>query len=393
VNLTRALLIAGVASALIVAGYLWLGRAPAEHAPAASAAAPAEAGVAPPPAAVAPAPARPESAAAVRAALAHAFHDVRLDRSALGDLAAGEVGRAATAFARGDDPAAAVRLADLEALCAQLAGAALAAAEGPDEHARLVAGSAGAAARALVEAQIAAEFAWRARFARGCAAAALDPQRIRARLERAAATGDAASLERLAALEPVSAVRLQGAALLGSARAQFLLALAVQPAQPLGARAWLESAARGDADAEAYWGACLLNGCFGAADPPAARDALESAARRGAFFALGALSSADAAGGPRRWSRSDAPVVPLSPRGPETLGLDPAASFAWTAFSAALARDGCFGFEFSTAAEALEAAARFERTLRPAELAVAHAAAAALEAATGTSTRRALGCD
>jgi hypothetical protein len=391
VNLTRALVIGLVASALIVAGYLWFGRAaplPAVNAPRTE---PVPA-IRDWPTPTVPSAPRAAPGSPVRAALARAFHDLPLDRTLIGDLEAGEVGAVAAALERGAGAAAAVQLSDLATLCAQVTGAALAETEGAEEHALLLAGGAGAAARAVLAAQLAAARAWRLRFGRGCAVAALDAPRISARLESAAAHGDAASLERAAALDPAPVARLQSAALLGSARAQFRLALAIQPAQPLGARAWLESAARGDADAEAYWGACLLNGCFGAADPPAARDALESAARRGALFALGALSSAEAAGGSRRWSGSDAAVVPLSPRGPEALGLDPAASFAWTAYSAALVRGGCFGFEFGPAAEALDAAARFERTLRPVELEAARAAARTLEASTGAATRSALGC-
>jgi len=342
-----------------------------------------------------PAPAAPAEPARspVRAALLRAFHDRPPDRATLEALAKGEVGSIAERLARDPSSAAAAELSDLERLCRDLAGASTAAGALEEQRAIQLAGGADAGARAVIEAGLVQAHEFRTRFAAGCAAARLDREAVRARLEASAAAGDPASLERLAEQDPAPLARLQSAALLGNARAQYLLAQALYATQPLGARSWLESAARGDADAEAYLGACQLSGCFGSADPAAARRSLESAARRGALYALGALGSAEAAGAPHRWAAADAPVVPVAPRAPDVLGLDAAQNYAWAALDAALARDGCFGFEFGIAAEALDGAERLERALRPAELDAARRAADALEAADGAAARRALGCD
>jgi hypothetical protein len=389
--LPRAIAIGAAVSAMLIAGYWWLRDARPEPESGAASARVSTPGAMPPPSATVPSPAAALTGSPLPAALTHAFHDVPLPRALMERLEKGDVVAVAGALERSGDPTAAVQLGDLAALCATVATADPAS-EGVEARAALIAGGAGPDARAVIDSGVVAVASWRARARPGCAAAAFDPARIRARLEAAAAAGDAASLERLAEQDPLPLLRLQSAALLGSARAQYRVALAILSTQPFGARGWLDAAAKRNPDAAALQAGCVLTGCFGPPDAPAARSAFESAARRGALFALGTLSSAEAAGGPRRWARSDAPLVPSAPGGPEALGLDASSAFAWTAFAAALARSGCFGFEFLPAAEALEAEARFKRNLRPAELDAARAAAAALEAADGAGVRRALGC-
>jgi hypothetical protein len=392
-NLARAAAIGAGCSAAIVATFLWFGRDEL------AAPRPARAPAAAPPRYVAgwTAPAAAPAAAAraptpARAALARAFHGVAPARALLERLVAGDVGAVARELGVQGDAASAVQLFDLAALCANEARAPP---DGvaTDERTALEAATAAPGGHDALGALIDARHQWSGRFAAGCAAASFDAGRIRRGLETAAARGDAASLERLASLDAQPYARLQSAALLGNARAQFRLALAYVAQQPPLARSWLEPAAKGDADAEAYYGGCLLSGCFGAPDPGAARTELAAAARGGSLYALGLLASSDAAGGVRHWSRADTFAAPVPPRDTEALGLEPAAAYAWSALDAELAADGCFGFEFGIAAEALDAQARFERALRPAELDAARAAAAELASTSGGAVRHALGCD
>jgi hypothetical protein len=382
-----------VAGALIAA-WLWRGTPPAApgvepavHAPLWTV--PGGAAQPSPTAAPAPAPARPT---AVRAALLRRFQGVPPPRELLDLLVAGDVAAVARQLTARDEPGSAAQLWDLAALCASDGGSGAAPA-GADERAALEATAGDAAAHATLAALIATRHAFAQRLAAGCAATTFDRALLERRLAASAARGEAASLERLATLDPQPLGRLTSAALLGSPRAQFRLALENLPKQPAAGRSWLEAAAKGDADAEAYYGACLLNGCFGTADAVAARAALESAARRGAPYALGLLASGGNADDLSRWSSADALVVPVPPREPDALGVDPSGRYAWASLAEQLATDGCFGFEFGTTAEALLVRGSFERTLRPAELTAARAAAAELAAGTAAATRHALGCD
>lgn len=379
-------------SAVIVVGYLALRASPsvslrARTTDTATVAAPTRSATSP------TAPIAHPAGTSVPAAIAHAFQGPALPRALRERLAAGDVAGVAAALTNGTDATSTVNLFDLEALC-QREGKGLPEAALGDEHAALEPAGLTPASRATVAALVAARHAWVDRFRVGCATATFDGATIRARLAATAASGDAASLERLGTTEARPLPRFTSAALLGNPRAAFRVALANFPAQARGARSWLEVAAQGDPDAEAYLGTCLLAGCAGPADPVAARLALESAARSGSLYALGLLASADAEGGARRWVRTDALIAPVAlPRDVGTLELDTATEYAWAALAANLAEQGCFGFEFTPAAEALETRALIETRLRSAELAAAKGRADELAAETLAATRHALGCD
>lgn len=380
-------------SAAIVAVYLLLRDEPAEPAAtptaaAAPTAAPAAVGVRVP--AAPPGRAPPAS---VRAAIAHEFRGIALPQALLNRLGAGDVASVARDLASAPDPAAAVELFDLQELCgAQIQGvtSGLVAADG---RAALEATGLSPANRATLAALLEEHHAWHDRFRPACAATLFDATSIRARLQAAGLRGDAASLERLAQLDPQPLARLQSAALLGNPRAAFRVALAELPKHVRDGRSWLEVAAKNDPEAGAYFGICLLTGCAGAADPVAARQALESAARSGSLFALGVLASADSPDGARRWARNDELVVPVAPRDLDALGINSTSAYRWASLAASLAAQGCFGFEFRITAEALEARTRFASSLRPAELASAQTEAQELAATTLGATRHSLGCD
>ena len=76
-----------------------------------------------------------------------------------------------------------------------------------------------------------------------------------------------------------------------------------------------------------------------------------------------------------RWSPLTAPVAPLLPREPDSMGLGAADRYAWAAFAGELAARGCFGFDITIAAEALAARPRLERALNPADVAAGEQAA------------------
>ena len=378
-------------SVAIVAAYLLLRDGPAARATTA-AALPA---VAPAAVTVGPraAPLSLVPPASVRAAIVHEFHGVALPRALLERLVAGDVAGVARELARAADAAAAVELFDLQQLCATEDEGVVADLVAADGRAALEATGVSSANRATLGALIEEHRAWHVRFRPACAATAFDAAAIRARLQAAGLKGDGVSLERLSRLDPQPLVRLQSAALLGSPRAAFRVGLAELPERPRDARSWLEIAAKDDAEAAAYFGICLLAGCAGAADPVAARQALEAAARSGSLYALGVLASADSPDGARHWARTDEFLVPVAPRDLDPLGINSTSAYPWAALAASLAAHGCFGFEFRITAEALEARTRFERSLRPGELASAQTGANDLAAATLGTTRRALGCD
>ena len=136
-----------------------------------------------------------------------------------------------------------------------------------------------------------------------------------------------------------------------------------------------------------------MNGCYGAADPVAARSALEHAAEHGSSAALGLLATAGASDAAGRWSPLDAPLAAVPARDTSALALSETDRYAWAAFAERLARAGCFGFDFAIAGEALGSRARFERTLRPSQLTEAAAAAERLWSEAGEAARTARGCD
>ena len=388
----RAVAIGVGCSAAIVAAYLWLRDEPSARAPPPPAAAPfAERAAVRVGAPAAPASAAPPTS--VRAAIAHGFRGVALPRPLLDRLVAGDVTGVARELGSAADATAAVELFDLQQLCGAEDEGVTTELVAADGRAALEATGVSSATRATLVSLIEEHRAWHDRFRPACAATIFDASAIRARLQAAGLKGDAASLERLSRLDPQPLVRLQSAALLGNPYAAFRIALAELPRQPRDGRSWLEIAAKDDPDAAAYFGICLLAGCAGAADAAAARQELESAARTGSLYALGLLASADLPDGARRWARTDEVVVPVAPRDLDSLGINSTSAYPWASLAATLAAHGCLGFEFRITAEALEARTRFERSLRPGELAGAEAEATELAAATLSATRHSLGCD
>jgi hypothetical protein len=403
---TRALLLIAIGVAL---GLFAIGRwgpghdrpaGPAERPATRPAPVPTESGSpAPPASAVAP-PVAP--AGLVRAAIARRLRGTELPRELVDLVAAGDIGRAAARLAASKGPGSAALEWDLLALCHEATESG-AAAGAEDELAARAALALRPDLAAVLDPMVEARHAFGVRLGAGCRGARLDPAAIQHRLAVSAASGDAASLERLTAVDGAPQARLQSAALLGSSLAQFRLALSLLADRPgttaLSAEqrqsglSWLQAAAKGDADAESHYGACLLDGCPGAPDPLAARAALESAARRGSSQALGLLSASGGGEPANVWSGSEDVIAGLPPRYLDSLGLDAADHYAWAALAARLARDGCFGFAFLTTAQALAAPARLERALRPAELAEARERSTRLWSETGVATRHALSCD
>ena len=345
--------------------------------------------------------ARPAHAAraAVRVALQRRFRGLAIPAAVLDLVAAGEVGAAERRL--GEAPSATALAWELARLCRESAAPPEGGADAAESAAARTLLAASPQDLQLLAAVSAERDAFAQRLTAGCAGAGLDATAIRQRLAAAAAGGDAASLERLALADPTQASRLMSAALLGASGAQLRVALELLQAPSAdghaterrqAGRGWLQAAARGDPEAEAWYAACLLDGCAGAADPAGARAALESAARRGSLYALGLLVTASATEAPAVWSAPEDFVVPLPPRELAALGLGDAERYAWSALAAALAREGCFGFALRSAAEALSAPDRIARLLRPAELVAAAAAVTDLLAEFGAAARAALGC-
>lgn len=391
----RQLTLLGLAAGTAVAVALWWRSSPAPERPADARPAPAAADArydrpAPLPAAATAATA-PLPGRLLHAQLRTRLRAAALPREWLERLAAGEVGEVARQLSEARAPGSVALLAELAALCRAL-GAPAADADVSAARARLAAAREPAADTAL-DALIGARREGAARLAAGCSAAHLDEAAIGRQLELTARNGDAASLEYLALEGSGAAGRLESAALLGAPRAQLSLGLDHLRGQPAVARSWLEAASKHDADAAAVYGSCLLVGCGAAPEVAAGRATLESAARRGAPFALGLLSSADGADNVLRWTAADARLSPLPPPNVEVLGLSSAEHYAWAALAGQLAADGCFGFDLELAAEALAARPRLWRSLSPAEAAAGEQAAAALATSIGTDVRRARGCD
>jgi hypothetical protein len=324
------LVLAGLAAGAALAGVLWWRSEPAPPTPAAAPRRTA------PPAAFEDGPAPPPHPASVRTAAPLAGNVLRaalvarlpaLPRELLDRLAAGDVAEAAARLAAAREPGSAAALAELELLCRELGEPG---AEADAAEARSALGSAARepATAAALEALIAARRDAERRLAAGCAAARFDPAAIDRQLQDSARNGDAASLERLALAGAGDPGKLASAALLGAPRAQLRLGLDNLRDQPALARSWLEAAAKRDADAEAFYGTCLLAGCGASPDPVAGRAALESAARRGAPFALGLLSSGPGADEVQRWTPAGAGVAPVPPTEPDALGLTAAERFA-----------------------------------------------------------------
>jgi hypothetical protein len=403
----RALLLIAVGVALGLFAIRWWG--PGHDRPAGPAERPAarpppvptaaSGSLAPPASTVAP-PVAP--AGLVRAAIARRLRGAELPRELVDLLAAGDIARAAVRLAASKGPGSAALEWDLLALCHEATESAPAA-DAEDELAAHAAVALRPDLAAVLQPMIEARHAFGVRLGAGCRDSRLDPAALQHRLAVSAASGDAASLERLTAVDGAPQARLQSAALLGSSLAQFRLALTLLADRPGGTArtaeqrqaglSWLQAAAKGDADAQSYYGGCLLEDCPGAPDPLAARAALESAARRGSSQALGLLSGSGGGEPANNWSGTEDVIAPLPPRYLDSLGLDAADHYAWAVLAARLARDGCFGFAFLTTAQALAAPARLEPALRPAELAEARERSTKLWSETGVATRHALSCD
>ena len=355
----------------------------------------------PGPRVAAPSPTAP--AAVLRAGLKRHFAGLAVPRELIELLAAGDVAAAARQLEGMPAHSSAALLWDLGTLCRDARGPA----SGADPHAAdaraaLDAASLDATVRPVLEGMVAARRAWLARLEPGCAAARLDPGALQRQLLASATAGDAASLERLASIDAAPFARLMSAALLGAPRAQLRLAVALLEEGPAQSRtneerqaglSWLQAAAKGDADAEGYYASCLLSGCYGAADPVAARGALEHAAEHGSSAAIGLLVAAGSGDAGGRWSPLDAPLAAVPARDTSALALSETDRYAWAAFAERLARAGCFGFDFTIAGEALSSRSRFERTLRPSQLTEAAAAADWLWSEAGEAARSARGCD
>ena len=395
-------LAAGVTAALL-AWWLVPWRAPpAAPAPIAPAQSVRAAAPGPEPAPRNAAAAPPATAAVVRAGLKRHFAGLAVPRELIELLGAGEVAAVAQRLEGMPGRSGAALLWDLGTLCREARGPASGTdLRGADARAALDAASLDANVRLALEGMVAARRAWLARLEAGCAAARLDAGALQRRLLERAEAGDAASLERLATVDAAPVARMMSAALLGAPRAQLRLALRLLEEGPGQSRTgeqrqaglmWLQSAAKADPDAEGYYGACLLTGCYGAPDPVAARDALEHAARYGSSAALGLLATAGT-GDAARWSSLDEPLAAVPPRDTSALALSEAERYAWAALAERLARAGCFGFDFAITGEALGGRARLERTLRPSQLAEAAAAADRLWSESGAAARAARGCD
>ena len=332
------------------------------------------------------------ASALLRSALTARFRDVGGASESLRPLYDGDIAGAARALGDSGQPGAAAALAELAALCSEADDPAGDAARAGEARGRLAALRDRAASAAL-ESLIEAERGARARLRAGCAATTFDRAAIERRLGESAQAGDAASLERLAGSGALPVTRLQSAAVLGSPRAAERLGLDRLRDEPLVARSWLESAARGDADAEAVYANCLLAGCVGTPDPVAGRATLESAARHGALYALGLLAAPAVPDTPNRWSPAGALVAPLPPPAADAAGGDALDRYAWSELAGELAAAGCFGFELTIAADALGTRARLDRTLAPSELVAATGRARDLADAVGATIRHARGCD
>jgi hypothetical protein len=376
----------GLGAAALVAGLWFWWQAPADPG---GAPAPRAATTLPAPAAATVAAPPPNPGATVRAGLARALRAAPLPPALLAQLVSGDVAGVVHALAAANEPHAAAQLADLAALCA--AGGAGADGAVLDAHRALAIVGDDAALTAFLNAGLDARAAWYRAAEAGCALTELQPGELRRRLIASAAAGDAASAARLAAEEPDALPRLTTAALLGDAGAAWRLGRDNLAREPLVARSWLEAAAKGDAEAAAYLGACLASACYGESDLPGARAALEAAAKRGSHYALGLLATqgTDEAG---RWPMAGLPPFPQPPSDTAPL-VEPSTRFAYATLAAALAREGCFGFEFALTAAALTRAAEDARSVRPGELDSFRDEGERLRADSLAGIRRALACD
>jgi hypothetical protein len=251
---------------------------------------------------------------------------------------------------------------------------------------------------------IVARAEFRRRLAAGCRAAPEDHERIMTLLAARAAQGDGDSQYLLAlTLHPgdEQTRKLQSAALLGSAPAALTLALpALTGSAPVGSPArsaaavWLKGAAANSPEAALDSALCQAQGCAGGAggaEREAAKANLELLARQGDLAAIGVLAASAGFSLP--------PALDIDPiAAPDSAPIEPQAAqrYAWVAFGARLARDGCAlasGELIGTLpVSAVQAEAALAASLTPADLEAGHAAADALWNEAGASAEAAQGC-
>jgi hypothetical protein len=248
---------------------------------------------------------------------------------------------------------------------------------------------------------IAARAEFRRRFAAGCRASPEDHERVKSLLAARAAQGDSDSQYLLAlTVRPGDdqVRRLQSAALLGSPQAALALALpALSGSAPSGSPArtaaaiWLKGAAGNSPEAALDYALCQAQGCAASPDREAAKGTLESLARQGDLAAIGVLAAGSGFSLP--------PAVDIDPiAAPDTPPIEPQAAqrYAWAAFGARLARDGCAlaSGELIGAlpVSAVQSEAALTASLSPADLDAGRAAADVLWNAAGASAEAAQGC-
>jgi hypothetical protein len=322
-----------------------------------------------------------------------------LSATARAQLAAGEV-RAAAATLTAGGRAGATALYRLGLACRDAGHPGAAATRAQDDERALEAVRGETSLQALLEPMQTARARFAERFAAGCAQASLPLPTLRAGLREAASAGDAEALATLAGAagsEAEAARMRQSAALLGSAQAQLELASPVLFAPHASEEArreallWMNQAAHALPRAQSLAAACLRVGCAGSpADGDAARAGYEQAARRGDLTALAVLSGSD------EWGVAGTgdTLAPLVPTDAPSLAVTPVERYAYAAFAARLAREGCL-LETNDAlpVTVLLAAERLGRDLRSAELEAAQEKAAALWAEAGESARAEQGCE
>jgi hypothetical protein len=248
---------------------------------------------------------------------------------------------------------------------------------------------------------IVARAEFRRRFAAGCRAAPEDHERVMNLLAARAAQGDSDSQYLLAlTLHPgdEQTRKLQSAALLGSAPAALALALpALTGSAPSGSPAraaaaiWLKGAAGSSPEAALDSALCQTQGCAGSSDHEAAKATLETLARQGDLASIGVLAASSGFAVP--------PALDIEPiAAPDAAPIEPQAAqrYAWSAFGARLARDGCAlasGDLIGTLpVSAVQMEAALAASLTPADLKAGRAAAEALWNEAGASAEAAQGC-
>jgi hypothetical protein len=248
---------------------------------------------------------------------------------------------------------------------------------------------------------IAARAEFRRRFAAGCRLAPEDHERVMRLLAARAAAGDSDSQYLMAlTVRPGDdqARRLQSAALLGSPEAALALALPVltgsaasgSPARNA-AGVWLKGAAGNSPEAAVNYALCQAQGCAGNPDREAAQATLESLARQGDLAAIGVLAAGTGLSLP--------PAIDIDPivaADTPPIEVQAAQRYAWGAFGARLARDGCAlasgALIGALPVSVVQRESALAASLSPAELDAGRTAADALWNEAGAGAEAAQGC-